>query len=546
MDQIDWKNPDAQAIFTLRIQRLGKIRRDPGMLKDLKVYYRENPWDFISDWGVTVDPRNVERGIPAVQPFILFPKQVEFVQWCFSLWRRQKSGICEKSRDMGISWCAIGLAVTLCLFYENMEIGFGSRKEEYVDQRGDPKTLFYKARMFATYVPREFRGTWDAQRNAPHMRVMFPETSSVIAGEAGDDIGRGDRKGIYFVDESAHLEHPEAADAALSNTTNCRIDVSSINGMANPFAQKRHGGKYPVFTAHWRDDPRKGDAWYKDMCDKYDPVVIAQEVDINYNASVEGMVIPAAWVQAAVDAHIKLGLQPEGGKFAALDVADRGIDKNAIAMRHGSVLTHAESWTGNQKKNGRDWDIYDTTEKAFEICDLFKWPGFSYDGDGLGASIRGDARKLNEDRKKYTPPRKALRVDMFRGSAKGDQLFNPEAFATGPNGQKLDRKNKDYFANYKAQCWWALRYRFQNTFRAVNGMPYDPAEIISLGKSFPEFARLLLELAQPVYLLDSAGRILIDKQPDGVASPNLADAVMMCFAPRRGLGSISDELLEAV
>jgi hypothetical protein len=34
--------------------------------------------------------------------------------------------------------------------------------------------------------------------------------------------------------------------------------------------------------------------------------VLAQEVDIDYAASVEGVLIPSAWVQAAVDAHIKL------------------------------------------------------------------------------------------------------------------------------------------------------------------------------------------------------------------------------------------------
>jgi hypothetical protein len=52
---------------------------------------------------------------------------------------------------------------------------------------------------------------------------------------------------IYFVDEAAHLEHPEKVDAALSQTTNCRIDMSSVRGMANPFAKKRWGGKIEPF-----------------------------------------------------------------------------------------------------------------------------------------------------------------------------------------------------------------------------------------------------------------------------------------------------------
>lgn len=42
-----------------------------------------------------------------------------------------------------------------------------------------------------------------------------------------------------------------------SQTTNCKIDLSSVNG-ANAFYRKRHSGKVKVFVFDWRDDPRKG------------------------------------------------------------------------------------------------------------------------------------------------------------------------------------------------------------------------------------------------------------------------------------------------
>lgn len=48
-------------------------------------------------------------------------------------WSNRENGITEKSREMGLSWTAIGLACSLCLFNKEMVIGFGSRKEEYVD-----------------------------------------------------------------------------------------------------------------------------------------------------------------------------------------------------------------------------------------------------------------------------------------------------------------------------------------------------------------------------------------------------------------------------
>ena len=194
----------------------------------------------------------------------------------------------------------MSLACTLCLFYYGVVIGFGSRKEEYVDKIGEPRSLFYKGRLFMRCLPPEFRGGWNEKKHAPHMRILFPDTGSHIGGEAGANIGRGDRTSIYFVDEAAHLEHPEAIEASLSSTTNCRQDISSVNGLDNPFAFKRHSGKIKVFTFHWRDDPRKDKAWHDKKAAELDPVTLAQEIDIDYAASVENVVIPWAcvWLQS--------------------------------------------------------------------------------------------------------------------------------------------------------------------------------------------------------------------------------------------------------
>lgn len=545
---IDFKNPDYTPVFTERTRRLEALRADPRLMKEIRVFYRDNPIQFISDWGMTIDPRNLERNLPAAIPFILFPKQIEWMEYVLRKWRQRKPGLTEKSRDMGISWCAMSLACTLCLFNEGMAIGFGSRKEEYVDRIGDPKSLFYKARFFMQWLPPEFRGGWDSKKHSPHMRMLFPETSATITGEAGDNIGRGDRASIYFVDEAAFLERPQLVDASLSNTTNCRMDMSSVNGMENPFAQKRHGGKIEIFTFHWRDDPRKDEAWYAAKCDELDPVVVASEIDMSYSASVEGIVVPQLWVQAAVDAHKKLGIEPTGALHSAMDVADRGIDKNAWGYRHGILLKHIEQWSGADAG-----DIYASTARVFMLCDEHGVPGFDYDADGMGAGVRGDARVLNEARMKDNARRpltqqvRALQVQPFRGSASGEALHRPDALVMGPNGTPLDRRNKDYYANYKAQSWWSLRYRFQMTYRAVvKSLPFKPDDIISLSSELKELPKLMIELSQPVYELNNAGKILIDKAPDGIASPNLADCIMMMYAPRRRDMIISDLALEAI
>lgn len=549
---IDFRNPDYDAIIRHRLTVLARMREDPkataSIVADMKAIYREHPAQMVCDWGMTVDPRNIERGLPAVVPFIPFEKQVEWMDWVLAMWRgRERISITEKSRDMGISWCAVGMADVMCLLYDNMAIGFGSRKAELVDKLGDPKSLLYKARMFLKFLPVEFRGSWIEKKHSKEMQIDFPDTGSVIAGEAGDDIGRGDRKAIYFVDEAAHLEHPEATDAALSNTTNCRIDMSSVAGMDNPFAQKRHSGKHKVFTFHWRDDPRKDEKWYAEMCDSLDTVVVAQEIDINYSASVEGVIIPSLWVQSAIDAHVKLGIEITGARTGSLDVADTGRDKNAFAVRHGILLEHVEQWSGAD-----GGDLFSTTARAFRICDERRLTGFNYDADGMGAGIRGDARVLNAERvkgndtlPKGTSKAKPIPVTPFRGSASGDALYRPNDFVKGADGKPLDRRNKDYYANYKAQSYLHLRFLFQQTYRAVvKGMTVNHDDIISLCSTIPDLGRVVVELSQPVYDQNNAGKMLVDKAPDGVASPNEADAVMMVFAPRRMALNISDELLD--
>ncbi len=511
----DWKVPDYDAIFRARIERLRRIRANPATLPALRAYYRENPAQFVLDWGSTYDPRNVALGRPTLIPFVLFPKQVELLEWILARWRNAENGLIEKSRESGVTWCAVALACSLCLFNQGMAIGFGSNKLESVDMIGNEKSILEKARIFLANLPAEFLGGWRRDRHAPEKRIIFPGTGSAITGEGGDNIGRGGRTAIFFLDEAAHVEHPQLVDAALSANTPCRVDISTPCGRGNSFATRRHSGTVPVFTLHWRDDPRKDSAWYAKQCEKLDAVTIAQELDINYAASVSGIVIPAAWVNSAIDAHKKLGIEPSGARCAALDVADEGVDANAFAARYGVLLQHVEQWSG---KGG---DIFETVTRAFGLCDQFQCEALEYDADGLGAGVRGDARVVNEARR--AAQKRVIFDSPFRGSG---GVHDPE-------GQDVPgRKNRDYFANLKAQCWWALRLRFQATHRAVNGQrPFDPDSIISISSELAELSQLCIELSQPTYRINTAGKSLINKAPDGARSPNLADAVMIAYNP---------------
>lgn len=535
---MDWKNPDYSAIIAERIENLNRIRANPGLLRRLKGYYRDHPADFINDWGVTYDPRNAERGLPTLVPFVLFKRQREFVDYVIACWRGQRPGLCEKSRDMGVTWLTVALSCTLAIFHDRLAIGFGSRKGEYVDKIGTLKPILPKGRMFMENLPPEFAGGYVPWRDAPYMRITIPETGSIISGEFGDDIGRGDRASIYFVDEAAHLERPDLIEASLSQTTNCRIDMSSVRGMNNPFAQKRWGGKIEPFIFDWREDPRKDLAWYAKQCDVLDPVVVAQEIDRDYLASVKGVVIPGAWARSAIDARKVLGIAPSGREGLSFDVADEG-DKNAFCRAKGTEVLETDEWTGKGS------DIFESVELVFEVCDDNGLREFKYDSDGLGAGVRGDARVINQRR--AAAGAKPIRAVGWRGS---EAVVDPEGVVEGTIGGEGDpgRKNKDYFQNRKAQGWWALRKRFQKTHRWVQAVlaqnlspadkaalversRCDPDEIISLSSDNPRLQKLVGELSQVTYRQNEVGKLVVDKKPDGMPSPNMADSVMIHYAP---------------
>lgn len=531
-NEFDWKNPDYRPIFQERADRLRYIQENPGCIPGLRAYYAENIADCINDWGMTYDPRFADLRQPTIVPFLLFPKQREWVEWLLERWRSREPGTSPKSRDIGLSWLAIATASTIAMLHEGVNIGFGSRKEEYVDSLKDPKSLFWKARKYVTLLPPFLNGYWDERRDSVHKRIIFPITGSTLTGEAGNNIGRGDRASIYIVDESAYLERPQLIDASLSATTNCRIDISSANGTDNSFYQRVTNPRIKSLPIHWRDDPRKDDAWYAKQCDELPAVVVAQEIDINFTASKTGILIPSAWVQAAVDADVKLGMDMSGQRRGALDVADEGIDLNAFAEANGVIIEAATAWSGKGD------DIFGTVLEAFRLADEAGIAEWRYDADGMGAGVRGDARVINEQR-----PGRTQSVSAWRASGAVEDPTKPIPSAT-PRGSNSGadikaRLNGDFFLNANAQAWWELRVRFQRVARALvlraegQPIPWAPDELICLRSGAPGLAPLMLELSQPTYSQTTAGKILVDKAPEGARSPNHADAVKIVLAPRK-------------
>lgn len=482
MADFDWRAPDYGPVFAERAERLGRIRADAGLLPALKAYYATHPADFINDWGMTFDPRNAEVSLPTLVPFLLFPKQREFVEFVVRKWRAREDWLAEKSRDMGVSWLCVGIAVWLWTFHPGTVVGFGSRKEEYVDRIGDPKSLFWKIRQFVDLLPAEFRPKgWDPKAHAPFMRITNPENSAAIIGEAGDNIGRGNRTSIYFKDESAFYERPESIDAALSQTSNCKGDVSTPNGAGNPFYKKRKGGKVEVFTFHWKDDPRKGPEWYTKQQRDLDPVVLAQEVDINYEASVTDAFIAGPLVDAA-QAIGPADVEALGPIKWGLDVARFGDDKSVLTKRQGRVVLSQKDWQG-----------IDTMALANEVWHQAKEEKpdqIAVDVIGLGAGVCDRLSELAQGTKiQVCGVNSAVRVEdgvNYNVRAKvweGMRDWLKDAPASLPNDATLKSE----------LC--ALKYYYRNGLRLIE----SKEDAKKRGIKSPDFAdSLALTFAEPV------------------------------------------------
>ncbi|WP_312080089.1 terminase [Acinetobacter schindleri] len=536
---INTRLPEVVAEMTRRYYYKAVIEQSDLSIQAEIYKCRNDPAHWFNHWVWTYDPRGMPFGLPANIPFVLRPKQVELVDWLIERESTQTHGLIEKSRDEGMSYVVLGFYLHRWLFVEGFAGGVGSRKEELVDKKGDPKTLLHKFRDMFSKMPDWMKPKGFVEKvHDNYMRIINPDNGATVTGEAGDNIGRGGRTTMYFLDEWAFVERQEAVDAAISQNTNVHIKGSTPNGIGDRFHQDRFSGRYAVFTMPWRANPDKNwqvelrgkliYPWYEKQLATLDEVVLAQEVDINYAASVEGVLIPSTWVQAAIDAHKKLNIEPTGDRIAGLDVADEGKDKNSIADRHGVVLKYLDTWSGKGD------DIFGTTQKAMDHCQDRGINTMFYDADGLGAGVRGDARVINE--KNLETGQREIIVEPFRGSG---AVHDPE-------GEIVEkRQNKDFFANLKAQSWWWLRLRFQETFRALEGRDYDPEFIISLSSEDidpKELALLTTELSQPTYTKNGSGKILVNKQPDGASSPNRADSVMICFNPQVANLNVWDKL----
>lgn len=238
-----------------RLDRLLRIGDNPALQKIERELCRRDFFHFCRYWVWTYDPRLASEGKSAHLPLLLFPRQVEMCEFVDARLSAREDGLIEKSRDIGFTWVMAAKAEHKWLFVPGFKTTFGSRVESLIDKRGEVDSIFEKLRYILRSLPPWLCPTgfnWSEHDN--HMRLINPENNNTIAGEAGEDIGRGGRSSMLVIDEAAFLSNGDSVDAATSGNSDVRIWGSSVKGMGNLFAKKRHGGSLrpdQIFTFHW-------------------------------------------------------------------------------------------------------------------------------------------------------------------------------------------------------------------------------------------------------------------------------------------------------
>ena len=224
----------------------------------------------------------------------------------------------------------------------------------------------------------------------------------------------------------------------------------------------------------------------------------------NYDNSL----IKPKWFNAAIDAHKTQGWEPKGFKSIGFDPADVGPDEKALAYAHGSVVLDCIQWS--------DGDVADAIKRAFDYASDKRSQFFVYDSVGVGTAVKVD---LKERIGKLQ-----MSVEGFSG---GMAPVDPDMY------YKDELMNKHAFLNRRAQYYWALRERFENTYRSViKGEYIDPKEMISISSGIKDITQLRMELCRINRKRSrfSNQQIQVESKQEMEKSPNMADAVMMVFA----------------
>lgn len=423
--------------------------------------------------------------------------------------------------------------------YHIMHGGRGGGKSVFV-----AKTLVIEAYLAQTQIlcARELMNSiadssmallWE-QVESLGLEHFFTKTKTEIVGANGSRFFfRGLKTNITSIKSIARIDRAwvEEAEAVCEDswkvltpsirTKNARIIITFNPRMLMDATYQRFVVKPPsdsiITECNFDDNPHFPEALDKERQDMkvndpdlYDHVWRGKPVGDSPLA-----IIPPKWARACIDVHKLIGIEPEGVKRMGDDVSGGGTDPNANVMLHGQVVTFAKEFRqGDPVSAAHDTWTNVLEQGATELV---------YDCIGVGSGTEQTLSKPQFDHKILGAGE--IKITGFDA---GGAIENPDQI-----DELHKKKNKQVYSNLKAQKWWWLRYRCQQSWLATQGMDYSRDAVLSIDSESIDkdvIEKLIFEMSAPQreYLGSKLRVEPKDKlKVRGIPSHNLADALIM-------------------
>jgi len=263
MSEISNYPKDYKENLAWRAKLLQLAHESPEQRLMLKRLFLEDPLFAFNAFFFTYDPRQHEQH---QQPFCTYPFQDDTILTLCDHIQRGKDLLIEKSRDMGASWMVLGVFVW---FWLNPIGGgdflLGSRIQDYVDEKGNMRTLMEKCRYIINKLPKWLKPKgYKSSLHDNFMKLRNPETNASITGESNNpNFSTGGRYKAILLDEFAKWEHTDrSAWSDAGDASPCRIPISTPFGAGGQYYDLVTDGTKKKLVLHWSLHPKKGEGAY--------------------------------------------------------------------------------------------------------------------------------------------------------------------------------------------------------------------------------------------------------------------------------------------
>ena len=253
---------DFDANIAYRKELLQLAGADEQAAAQIKTMCAEDMLFYVNTFCWTYSPKDSISGYP-LTPFITYEFQDEAMMELLNCIDTGQDAATPKSRDMGASWMGLTVIEWCWHFRDYLSFLMVSRKQDLVDDSGNPASLFWKIDFLHKSQPRWLlpEGRWLGKKD-PNRKLLHlgnADNGSVIDGESTTgNLGVGDRRTALFIDEFGAFPTDDgyAVLRGTRDVTNCRLFNSTPRGQ-NAFYDVCTKTAARIIRMHWSRHPLK-------------------------------------------------------------------------------------------------------------------------------------------------------------------------------------------------------------------------------------------------------------------------------------------------